>query len=168
MKTLFIALRSLVYMTGFILLFGWIALGVRSFDREFGLVLPAWTGIAGIVIMLVGASLALACAATFVVKGRGTPAVFDPPSEFLSVGPYKYVRNPMYIGGFILLVGFGLYQRSVSILLLSLVLLLLTHLAVVSLEEPNLEKRFGQSYIDYKKSVSRWVPKWKRGISSGQ
>ena len=166
MKTLFIALRSLVYMAGFIVLFAEIALAARSFDTKLGPPLPAWTISAGIAAMLVGVGLALSCAATLVVKGRGTPAVFDPPREFLSVGPYKYVRNPMYIGGFILLVGFGLYQRSVSILLLALFLLLITHWAVVALEEPNLEKRFGQSYLDYKQSVNRWVPKWKRGTGS--
>ena len=56
----------------------------------------------------------------FVVRGRGTPAVFDAPREFVVVGPYKYVRNPMYIGALTLLIGFGLYQHSISILVFSL------------------------------------------------
>ena len=38
------------------------------------------------------------CIGTFVTKGQGTPAPFDPPREFVASGPYRYVRNPMYIG----------------------------------------------------------------------
>jgi len=110
--------------------------------------------------MAVGGILVITCAAIFVLRGRGTPAIFDPPKEFVALGPYKFVRNPMYIGGFILLVGFGLYQNSASILLLSLLLALLIHLFVLAIEEQGLEKRFGRSYLEYKKSVNRWIPKW--------
>ena len=75
-----------------------------------------------------------------------------------AVGPYAYVRNPMYIGGFILLVGFGLFHSSVSILLLSIILLLLFHLFVILVEEPTLERTFGESYMEYKKRINRWIP----------
>jgi len=160
MKTLFLALRALIYVTGFVLLFGWLALAVRPFDQRLEVVLPAWTNALGVVVMAVGGILVITCAAIFVLRGRGTPAIFDPPKEFVALGPYKFVRNPMYIGGFILLVGFGLYQNSASILLLSLLLALLIHLFVLAIEEQGLEKRFGRSYLEYKKSVNRWIPKW--------
>lgn len=160
MRTLFLALRALIYVTGFVLFFGWIALAVRAFDQSLGVVLPAWTNALGVVFMVVGGILVITCAGIFVLRGRGTPAVFDPPKEFVALGPYKWVRNPMYIGGFVLIVGFGLYQRSVSILLLSLLLALLFHLFVLAVEEHGLEKRFGHSYLEYKKSVNRWIPKW--------
>ena len=67
----------------------------------------------------------------------------------------------MYVGGFILLIGFGLYHHSVSILALALLLAFLFHLFVLWVEEPGLEQRFGSSYRDYKNSVNRWLPKWK-------
>ena len=161
MRTLFITLRALIYITGFILLFGWLSLSVRPFDRSFGVVLPTWTGGLGIILMVGGGILVLTCAAVFIARGRGTPAIFDPPKEFVAVGPYKYVRNPMYIGGFMLQLGFGLYQHSVSILLLSLLLVLLLHLFVLFIEEPGLEERFGRSYLGYKASVNRWTPRWR-------
>ncbi len=98
----------------------------------------------------------LMCAGVFVLKGRGTPAIFDAPRKFVAVGPYQYVRNPMYIGGLGLLVGFGLFEGSVSILALSLVMFLLVHLFVVYYEEPGLKKKFGTKYKKYCEVVPRW------------
>ncbi len=58
--------------------------------------------------MVIGGAIGLICIVTFIVKGSGTPAPFDAPKNFVAWGPYKYVRNPMYIGGLILLIGFWL------------------------------------------------------------
>jgi protein-S-isoprenylcysteine O-methyltransferase Ste14 len=160
MKLFFRILRSVIYVPLFILLFGWIAQFVCVFDPEIGVMLPLWSRTAGTILMTLGGILVLVCITAFIFIGKGTPAVFDPPTEFVAVGPYAYVRNPMYIGGFILLVGFGLYQTSLSILILSVILLGLFHLFVVFYEEPNLEKLFGESYLDYKKQINRWIPKF--------
>ncbi|OGU77416.1 MAG: hypothetical protein A2V93_09515 [Ignavibacteria bacterium RBG_16_34_14] len=161
MKTLFNILRSFIYVPAFILFFGWIALSVRVYDERIGLMLPLWTRPVGIVLITLGGMLGLICVLVFILRGKGTPAVFDPPTEFVAIDSYKYVRNPMYIGGFILLVGFGLYHHSISILILTVILFFLFHLFVVFVEEPGLERRFGESYIGYKNSVNRWIPKWK-------
>lgn len=158
MTTLFVALRALVYMTGFLLLFAWVALSMRAFDPHLGVRLPAWTTPVGGLSMSLGAALALTCAAYFIVRGRGTPAVFDPPIQFVAIGPYRYVRNPMFVGGQMLLVGFGLYERSASILLLAITLFVVMHLFVVYYEEPNLRSRFGATYESYCAAVHRWIP----------
>lgn len=158
MEAFFSFLRSLIYVPAFILFFGWIALRVRVYDQDIGL-LPEWTTLPGIILMILGGTLCLICILVFIIRGKGTPAVFDPPTEFVAVGPYKYVRNPMYIGAFILLIGFGVFHHSISILILCVVLFLLFHLFVVFVEEPQLEKRFGESYLEYKKVIRRWVPK---------
>jgi protein-S-isoprenylcysteine O-methyltransferase Ste14 len=160
METLLIALRTVLYMAAFILFFGWLALRVQGWDDSLQVELPPWTRMAGLAFTGLGALLLLACAGTFIARGRGTPAVFDPPRQFVSAGPYKFVRNPMYIGGFLLLAGFGLIQRSLAILLFALALLGLFHLFVVFVEEPGLKKRFGQSYLDYKQIVKRWLPRF--------
>lgn len=110
MKTLFIALRSAVFGAGFVLLWGWVAWSLhRRYDSTLGFALPEWTSALGIALLAAGGTLALACITTFVTRGEGTPAPFDPPRKFVAAGPYKFVRNPMYIGGCILLFGFGLY-----------------------------------------------------------
>ena len=159
MKTFLTALRALLYGSAFVLLWGWLALNIRSFDENFAVEPPQWTSIIGIMLMSFGGVLALACVGLFVMRGKGTGAPFEPPREFVVAGPYRYVRNPMYIGGWLALIGFGLYEHSLSILLFSLPWLLLVHLFVVFYEEPNLERRFGQSYLNYKNSVRRWRPR---------
>jgi protein-S-isoprenylcysteine O-methyltransferase Ste14 len=160
-NTFFRIFRSVIYVPLFIFLFGWIADRARVFDPKIGVLLPLWSGPAGIIFMIAGGILVLICVVVFITRGKGTPAAFDPPTEFVASGPYAYVRNPMYIGGFILLTGFGLYHHSLSILILSVILIAIFHLFVVFYEEPVLEKQFGKSYVDYKKHINRWIPRLK-------
>jgi len=163
MKTLFVALRSVVYASGFLFLWGWVAVSVRRFDPSLGIALPAWLGSPGLVLMLLGSVVALTCVATFTVRGRGTPAPFDAPREFVAVGLYRYCRNPMYIGAATMLAGYGLYAGSPSVLLLAVGMLALAHTFVILYEEPTLRKSFGQTYVDYCRSVHRWLPRLPRG-----
>lgn len=155
---LFAVLRTALYATGFVLVWGWVALGVRRFDSLLGGPVPGWWREIGLVLMVLGGSTVLLCAFAFSVRGRGTPAPFDPPREFVASGPYGYVRNPMYLGAVLVLVGFGLDLRSPSVLILAALFLLLAHAFVVLVEEPGLERRFGASYLEYKRSVHRWWP----------
>jgi protein-S-isoprenylcysteine O-methyltransferase Ste14 len=160
MKTLFIALRAAIFGTGFIFLWGWVALSLRrNYDTALGSPLPGWAVPVGIAVMAAGGTLAFACVATFVTRGEGTPAPFDPPRKFVAVGPYRFVRNPMYIGGFIVLLGFGLYEKSPAILLFTLPWLLAAHLFVLLYEEPHLRATFGTPYDAYCHSVRRWLPR---------
>jgi protein-S-isoprenylcysteine O-methyltransferase Ste14 len=151
------ALRSLVYMTGFLFLWGWLALLVRSIGR--GWVLPQESRAVGIVLMIVGGLVVLSCVGWFVVAGRGTPAPFDPPRSFVPGGPYRWVRNPMYLGALVVLIGFGFWNASLSMVLLALPALALAHLFVALYEEPTLRRRFGVPYVKYLARVNRWVPK---------
>lgn len=159
MQKAFVAARAFVYMTGFIALWIWIAINLQACDYFFGFALPAWMSIPGIVLMVCGGTLALICVIIFAFRGSGTPAPFDPPREFVPGGPYRYVRNPMILGVFVFVSGLGLYLNSVTIILFSFILLILAHLYIVFREEPELERRFGQKYLEYKKSVNRWIPR---------
>ena len=62
---------------------------------EFPFTIPAWAFPLGLVLALAGGLVALWCIVAFVARGRGTPAPFDPPREFVAAGPYRYVRNPI-------------------------------------------------------------------------
>jgi protein-S-isoprenylcysteine O-methyltransferase Ste14 len=160
MKTLLISLRSAVFSTGFVCLWGWVAWSLhRRYDGTLGFALPEWTRALGIALLVAGGTLALACIATFVIRGQGTPAPMDPPRKFVAAGPYKFVRNPMYIGGCIVLFGFGLFEHSPAILLFALPWLLLAHLFVLLYEEPHLRATFGAPYNAYCGSVRRWLPR---------
>lgn len=152
------AARSLLYGTLFLALWGWLALEARALDPVLGVPLPGWTRSVGGILMAAGGLAAGLCAGAFVVEGRGTPAPFDPPEEFVAVGPYRWVRNPMYLGGVALLLGFGLWHRSVAMAAVGGVFFLLAHLFVRFHEEPHLEERFGDRYRSYRRRVNRWLP----------
>jgi protein-S-isoprenylcysteine O-methyltransferase Ste14 len=166
MAAIFVAFRALCYMAAFILCFGWLALRVQHSDESLKTPLPAWVTIVGVILSGLGLLIVFTCAGIFVTRGRGTPAIFDPPRAFVAAGPYKFVRNPMYIGGLILLAGFGFYQRSLAILLFAVAVFALFHLYVVFVEERGLETRFGESYFAYKRAVNRWIPKFSRSTRS--
>lgn len=117
---------------------------------------------AGGVLAALGALLGLACAALFVARGRGTPARFDAPRTFVAVGPYRWVRNPMYVGGMAMLAGAALWLRSPGMLLFSAIAWLVAHLFVLFYEERTLRRRFGESYEEYTRRVNRWWPRWPR------
>ena len=163
MRSLFVALRAVLWASGFIALWTWLALRARAADVASGRYLPFAGVFPGLALALLGAILALSCIATFVVRGEGTPAVFDPPRLFVAVGPYRWVRNPMYLGGVAVLAGSGLAFRSPSVVVLGLVAFFLSHLFTVFVEEPGLERRFGESYRAYKDAVNRWLPRPPRG-----
>ena len=154
-----VVLRAALYASAFALLWAWLAASVQPFDARLPFAIPAWAHPLGWALALAGALLALWCIATFAARGRGTPAPFDPPREFVAAGPYRYVRNPMYIGGFGVLLGAGLIVRSPSIVGLAFLFLLLMHLFVLLYEEPALTGRFGDPYRDYKSAVRRWLPR---------
>ena len=152
--------RAVVYACCFLWGFAWIVLRVRTLDPDLGVSLPRGGVIPGLLLMAVGGVLGLTCIVLFVSRGRGTPAPFDAPREFVAIGPYRYVRNPMYVGGLLLLAGLGLYFRSPSVLILSVVIFLLVHLLVVLYEEPTLRAKFGAPYENYCERVRRWIPTW--------
>src|SRR5258708_12249084 len=109
MKTIFIALRAAIFSAGFIVLWGWVALGLhRRYDAPLGFALAGWTRALGIALMAAAGTLAFACVGTFVTRGEGTPAPLDPPRKVVSAVPYRFARTPMYISTFILLFCFAL------------------------------------------------------------
>ena len=158
--TVFIALRAVLFAGAFLLFWLWVALRIQTLDRYFGASLPAWTVVLGLLAIVGGASLVVTCIVLFIVQGQGTPAPFDAPKKFVAVGPYRIIRNPMYIGGLLLLAGFGLFQHSKAILLFCPVWLLGTHLFVTLYEEPVLTEKFGTYYLGYCRAVPRWIPRW--------
>lgn len=151
-------MRAGFYAASFVLLWSWLAVTVRPLDRRLGLSLPAPLVPAGLLLAAAGGGLMLACVVVFVRAGRGTPAPFDPPRHFVAVGPYRFVRNPMFIGGLVTLVGAGLALRSPAVVALAALFLAAAHLFVVLYEEPSLERRFGESYSEYRREVRRWLP----------
>src|SRR3954464_12603552 len=94
-----------------------------------------------------GAALAIWCIITFLLAGRGTPAPFDPPRRLVDVGPYRWVRNPMYLGATLALVGAALFYQSSALLGYAVAFMVVMYLFVVVYEEPALRASFGPPYV---------------------
>jgi protein-S-isoprenylcysteine O-methyltransferase Ste14 len=159
LSSVWIAARALVYASAFLGAWAWFAYEAHLRDVPFGFPLPAWLAPIGIALMVIGAALTAACVVTFVVRGQGTPAPFDPPRAFVASGPYRWVRNPMYIGAFLLLAGYALCAVSFAALLVAFAMLGAAMLFVLVYEEPSLERRFGESYRAYRRATPRWIPR---------
>jgi protein-S-isoprenylcysteine O-methyltransferase Ste14 len=157
---MFIFARAVTYATLFVALV-LIFLPARVLSAS-GILRPAATGIwqvAGMVLGTGGAALALWCVVAFVFVGRGTPAPFDPPRRLVVHGPYRFVRNPMYIGAGLALAGAALFYRSFALLGYIGALFLITQLFVVRYEEPTLRRTFGKDYQAYCERTGRWWPR---------
>jgi protein-S-isoprenylcysteine O-methyltransferase Ste14 len=115
--------------------------------------------VAGMVTGAVGAAVALWCIFTFATIGRGTPAPFDPPRRLVIRGPYRFVRNPMYIGAGLALASAALFYESLPLLGYAGLFFLAAHVFVVGYEEPTLRRTFGQEYEAYCGQVRRWWPR---------
>ena len=157
---MWILVRAVTYATLFVgLVLVFLPMRVLS---SFGILQPALIGVpqvVGLVVGAIGAALALWCIWTFALVGRGTPAPFDPPCRLVVQGPYRIVRNPMYIGAALALGGAAFYYQAVALLGYTGVFLLVTHLFVVFYEEPTLRRSFGQEYDAYCQRVRRWWPR---------
>ena len=156
---MFVLVRAVTYSALFIgLLLIFLPARLLSWS---GIVRPAAIGgpqVVGIVIGVLGAAIALWCIFTFIFIGRGTPAPFDPPRRLVLEGPYRFVRNPMYIGAGLALAGAALFYESLPLLAYAGAFLLITHLFVVLYEEPTLRQTFGHEYEAYCRKVRRWWP----------
>ena len=115
--------------------------------------------ILGLPPILLGALTYLWCAWDFTFTGRGSPAPIDPPKELVVKGLYRYVRNPMYVGITLILLGEALLFESAVLFLYAGLLLVCANPFIVYYEEPTLKRLFGASYESYCKSVPRWIPR---------
>jgi len=91
--------------------------------------------------------------------GFGTPAPIDPPKILVVRGLHRYVRNPMYVGVALAILGQAWLFRSRDIAIYAVCVVAVFHIWVLIYEEPALRRKFGGEYERYRKSVPRWVPR---------
>jgi protein-S-isoprenylcysteine O-methyltransferase Ste14 len=113
---------------------------------------------AGVAPILAGVAVILYCFADFIRRGHGTPAPYDPPRTLVSVGLYRCVRNPQYVGVVLVAIGESLLTGAESLFGYAALLAVAFHLLVRHYEEPTLNRLFGEAYIQYCKEVPRWLP----------
>lgn len=113
----------------------------------------------GGVVFVIGAAIYFRCAWEFAVRGLGTPAPIAPTKFLVTTALHRYVRNPMYIGVALAIVGQAIVFHSSHVAEYAVVMILIAHTFVVLYEEPTLKRQFGESYEEYRQKVPRWIPK---------
>ena len=93
------------------------------------------------------------------LKVQGTPVPFNPPPKVVNTGPYRYARNPMLTGVFLFLFGIGFSVNSVSLVFFFTPLYVLINVCELKkIEEPELIKRLGDEYIEYRRHTPMFIP----------
>ncbi len=113
----------------------------------------------GGVLIVFGAVGLLDSFGRFAIQGIGTPAPVFPTRHLVVTGPYRYVRNPMYLAVVSTIVGQGLLLGNARLLEYGGLVWLLFHLFVVIYEEPTLGASFGSEYAAFCAEVPRWIPR---------
>ena len=116
---------------------------------------PGRIGAAG--LFLVGLWLLISCIIHFGREGKGTLSPLDPTQELVVSGPYRYSRNPMYVGVMAMLIAEAIYFREQVLWWYAAGFFIAFNLFIVLHEEPRLRKAFGNAYDEYCKSVRRWI-----------
>lgn len=140
--------------------------GLPPFDKTLGFPLFSFgiiNFILGALLILVGATYALWSIISQLTRARGTPLPMMATQKLLIDGPFKQSRNPMGFGAISMYLGMAIVVGSLFSLIMVTLFLLLLILWIKKVEEKELEIRFGQDYVDYKKSTSFMIPKpWKK------
>ncbi len=150
---------SLVVGAAFLALWFWLLPSWLGFQVDM-VGAAQWRWLAAVPSVL-GFAVAVRCIWDFGRTGHGTPAPMAPPQRLVVVGPYRYVRNPMYLGFFAgwagLWVIFG--RASVGAIAWASAVLAAVALFVMLYEQPTLRRKFGEDYEDYCKNVRAWIPR---------
>jgi protein-S-isoprenylcysteine O-methyltransferase Ste14 len=116
----------------------------------------------GLLPLLLGVGLYLWCAGAFTFIGKGTPAPIDAPTVLVVRGPYRWVRNPMYVAVLSVLIGEAILFRAFLLVGYAILFWAVVHSFVVLVEEPSLLGQFGVDYETYRRTVPRWIPRLRR------
>ena len=111
-------------------------------------------------VPMIAAGLAVAAWSVFhFLKVKGTPVPFNPPPKVVNTGPYRYARNPMLSGVFLFLFGLGIMVNSASLVIFFTPLYILINVwELKKIEEPELIKRLGDEYIEYRRHTPMFIP----------
>ncbi len=140
-------------------IFPYLATYLDSFFPALSLGPWRWLGIA---FFLTGCTLAFVSARLIYAfqQWNKQPTPLGVPKRLVLVGPYRHVRNPMFLGMLQIVLGEGLYFQSPAILAYLVTLCLFGHFFIILGEEGRLEGQFGEDYRRYKREVGRWIPRW--------
>ena len=123
-----------------------------------------WNWVAGFALIVIGEWIRLAgVAAAGTVTRRRSRDV----QRLVTYGIFRWVRNPLYVGNFLIWMGFVVISGVMWFLPIAVIIFAIEYTLIVSYEEGVLESIFGQEYLDYKKTTPRWIPRPPKQRESG-
>ena len=111
-----------------------------------------------VLLLMIGAAILFKSIWSFAYVGRGTLAPFDETRKLIVVGLYRYVRNPMYVGVLLILLGESWLFRSAALLAYTGFCFLVANILIIGYEENRLRHKYGDEFREYCKHVRRWIP----------
>ena len=108
-------------------------------------------------LIAAGTALYAWCAWNFAAVGHGTPGPWDAPPRLVAAGPYRWVRNPIYLAALVIVLGEAWLFMSPRLLAYAATMAIVFHLFVTGYEERTLRRRFGSNYLQYRHAVPRWI-----------
>ena len=90
-------------------------------------------------------------------KKQTTVKPHEMPIFFITSGPFQLSRHPMYIGMLSILFGTTIFLGSLVTFIFPIIFVIITEKLFIPMEEKNLEKKFGNKYVNYKKRIRRWI-----------
>ncbi len=111
------------------------------------------------IISLLGIIITVWCIFILTIVGKGVPLPTNSLKKFVVIGLYRYNRNPMVTGFFLIWIGEGIFFESPGLFICALVYIAIVHPVVLFIEEPQLSDDFGESYGRYCNEVPRWIPR---------
>ncbi len=137
------------------ILFAFMADTYLGFPR---IIVYPWSSILGYALIALGSFLAILSIAYFIRVG-GSPVPLSPPPKLITTGLYGFSRNPMLSGISMLLFGLGIVFGSLSLVFIFTPLFIAVNVwELKKIEEPELVKRLGQEYVEYRKRVPMFFP----------
>jgi protein-S-isoprenylcysteine O-methyltransferase Ste14 len=110
----------------------------------------------GAVVMILGLALLIWAAMLFREAGTGFQ-LKGGGSVLVTSGPFRFSRNPMYLGMLIWLIGLAILLGTLIAFLFPILFFLLANYLVIPVEEKDLKRNFGEQFIEYKRRVRRWL-----------
>jgi protein-S-isoprenylcysteine O-methyltransferase Ste14 len=127
---------------------------------------PLAVRVAGAAMIAGGLYLLIECFGRFAVQGRDTPAPIAPPQRLVVSGPYRRVRNPMYVAVVAIILGQAALFEDLRLVAYGAAIWLAFHLFVLFYEEPTLRRTHPRDYAAFAAAVPRWRPRirpWRAG-----
>jgi protein-S-isoprenylcysteine O-methyltransferase Ste14 len=149
-------LNAVLFFGIFMVALPWLAHRLLPMGLPFPVALR--TFVAG-ALAFAGITAWIACLDTFSRRGRGTPLPADAPRLLVTGGLFGQMRNPIMAAELSVIWAAALHLASLGTTLYAIAISVGAHVMVAHVEEPELRKRFGESYEEYCRRVPRWLPR---------